>query len=449
MKRSLLFVILAAVLLAGCAREGGASSNQPTAPVATTLPAPATQADPPTAATTETPEVTAESTPQPSPSPDHSPTPTEAASPTLAAPRAADIDPGSYQLEPVASGFVQPLLLTHNGVASSDRIYVVEQRGVIYTLVAGSVLPAPFLDIQDIVNSQAYERGLLDLAFHPDFEKNGQFFVNYTNQSGDTVVARYAVGADADAADPASGQILLQVSQPYPNHNGGHLAFGPDGHLYVALGDGGSAGDPQGHAQNLGTLLGALLRLDVGDWQADNYTVPADNPFVDQAGARNEIWAYGLRNPWRFSFDRLTGDLYTGDVGQSEYEEINFQPADSPGGENYGWNYMEGTARFRGEPPAGLALTAPIAEYARARPHCAVTGGYVYRGSRLPELNGVYLYGDYCSGQMWALMPEDGDWVSVQFMETGRGISSFGEDAEGELYVVDHNGGSVYRLTAR
>jgi glucose/arabinose dehydrogenase len=453
-RRVFTFLRLSAALtclaLAACGLQpGNDRAPQATAPIATIvapatgLPATPTTELTPAAEATPTPAQPETSTPRPDPTATVEPTPT----PTQAAPSAADIDPGAYTLERVAAGFDQPLLLTHDG---SDRLFVGQQPGLIHSVQAGAVLPEPFLDIRGRVNSQAYERGLLGLAFHPDYAHNGYFFVHYTGRNGDTIVSHFRVSEDPTRADPESEQILLEVRQPYPNHNGGHLAFGPDGYLYVSLGDGGSAGDPHGHAQNLGTLLGTLLRLDVHDVAAGAYTIPPDNPFIERDDARNEIWAYGLRNPWRFSFDRLTGDLYIADVGQNAFEEVNFQPADSAGGENYGWNYMEGFAPFRGQPPAGVTLVPPVVDYPLDRPNCAVTGGYVYRGSALPALNGVYFYGDYCSGRIWWLLrdPASGEWQSELFMQTDLRISSFGQDAAGELYVVDHNG-AIYRLVAR
>ncbi|MBN2305277.1 MAG: PQQ-dependent sugar dehydrogenase, partial [Anaerolineae bacterium] len=245
---------------------------------------------------------------------------------------------------------------------------------------------------------------------------------------------------NANRADPASAVPLLYVQQPYRNHNGGHMAFGPDGYLYVAMGDGGSGGDPDGNGQNLGTLLGTILRLDV-DVSADNgYAVPPDNPFVDDSAARPEIWVWGLRNAWRFSFDRATGDLYIADVGQNEWEEIHVQPADSPGGENYGWNAYEGTHVYSGTAPAS-EVVMPQLEYKHDNGWCSVTGGYVYRGAAIPGLQGYYLYGDWCTGTIWAARQDDaGAWSTVISLESGRAISSFGEDEAGELYLLDHNG---------
>jgi glucose/arabinose dehydrogenase len=346
----------------------------------------------------------------------------------------------------VAEGFDNPVYVTHAG-DGSGRLFVVEQSGQIRIIQEGAILPEPFLDLTGIAVDNAFERGLLGLAFHPRYAENGQFFVNYTDVNGDTAVARYTVSAgDPDRADPDSAQIILRVEQPYPNHNGGDLAFGPDGYLYIGMGDGGSAGDPQGNGQNLNTLLGKMLRLDVDS--GEPYAIPPDNPFAGRSIAQPEIWAYGLRNPWRFSFDRATGDLYIADVGQNAYEEVNFQPADSPGGENYGWDLMEGLHPYEGSPPSDANLVLPVAEYAQSEGGCSVTGGYVYRGQALPELLGVYFFGDYCSGLVWALhRTAEGAWERALFTRTTFSISSFGEDEAGELYVVDH-GGAVYQLAA-
>jgi glucose/arabinose dehydrogenase len=239
---------------------------------------------------------------------------------------------------------------------------------------------------------------------------------------------------------------LLSVDQPFANHNGGVVAFGPDGYLYLGLGDGGSGGDPQGNAQSLDTLLGKILRLDVD--AGDPYVIPPDNPFAD-VGGRPEIWAYGLRNPWRFSFDRLNGDLYIGDVGQNAWEEIDFLPAGHPGGANFGWDYREGAHPFEGTPPAGLELIDPVVEYSLSGANCAVTGGYVYRGQNLPDFHGVYLYGDFCSGVVWGLLRlPDGSWQNAALFETGANITSFGQDEAGEIYLVDRQG-SIYHLAQR
>ncbi|MBN1964445.1 MAG: PQQ-dependent sugar dehydrogenase [Anaerolineae bacterium] len=351
--------------------------------------------------------------------------------------------PVVYRVVEVASGLSRPLFVTHAG-DGSGRVFVVEQTGKILVMQNDAVLQTPFLDVSDQISPDALgggysERGLLGLAFHPDYAENGQFFINYTDRQGSTVVARYAVSADdPNRADPASAVQILYVPQPYANHNGGDLAFGPDGYLYVAMGDGGSGGDPQGNGQNLGTLLGTILRLDVNT--SETYTIPPDNPFVSDPAARPEIWAWGLRNPWRFSFDRATGDLYVADVGQTQWEEVNFQPADSAGGENYGWNAYEGQHGYSGA-PAASDVVPPILEYSHANGWCSITGGYVYRGENIPGLQGYYLYGDWCTGTIWtAQRDEAGNWQASISLETGRRISSFGEDEAGELYLVDHDG---------
>ncbi len=347
------------------------------------------------------------------------------------------------QVELLADGFAR---LTHVTHAGDERLFVVEQPGRIWVLRDGLRAPEPFLDIVDLVGSAANEQGLLSVAFHPRFAELGWFFVNYTDRQGNTVVARYQRDStDPERADPASALVLLTIEQPAGNHNGGQLTFGPDGYLYIGTGDGGNAGDPWNNAQNLSSLLGKLLRIDVDG--AEPYAIPANNPFVGQSEARPEIWAYGLRNPWRFTFDRATGDLFIADVGQNAQEEVNFQPATSRGGENYGWRIMEGTACY--EPaacdPSGLEL--PIAHYLHhpTEGGCSITGGYVYRGPRYPALQGAYLYTDYCSGNLWVLRAEATGWQNYIAGKTNPQATSFGEDVDGELYLVD-SVGSVYRL---
>jgi glucose/arabinose dehydrogenase len=277
--------------------------------------------------------------------------------------------------------------------------------------------------------------GLLGLALHPNFAQNGFFYVNYTGASGDTFISRFT--ASGDSADPNSEEVLVRVPQPYPNHNGGTLNFGPDGYLYIGLGDGGSGGDPHGNGQSLGTLLGKILRIDVDS--AQPYAVPTDNPFG------NEIWAYGLRNPWRMSFDTATGDLYIGDVGQGDWEEIDFIPAGSPGGQNFGWDHREGTHQFEGGGPA--EMIDPIAEYSHSESGCSVTGGYVYRGV-MTEWNGVYLYGDYCTGLVWGLIRSGEGWQNQLLFETDFNITSFGQDEHGEVYIIT-DGGGIYILAGK
>jgi len=350
-----------------------------------------------------------------------------------------------YQWQTVAGGFNSPLLAANAG-DGTGRLFVVEQDGYIFVVNAadGSYDEfAPFLDVSHLLSRDVFqggytERGLLGLAFHPNFAENGLVFINHTDANGNTVIARYQVAADnPNVLDVSSRTELLTIPQPFYDHNGGNMAFGPDGYLYISVGDGGSLGDnPGAPAQDLSMLLGKMLRIDVND---ETYRVPEDNPFVGVEGAQPEIWAYGLRNPWRFSFDRETGDLYIGDVGQFSYEEINFQPAGDAGGENYGWYNYEGMHPYM-ERSAPENMTLPVAEYPH-RVGCSVTGGYVYRGSALPELQGIYFFGDYCSGRIWTLLRNaDGEWQVQPFMQTGFTISSFGEDEAGELYVVDFKG---------
>jgi glucose/arabinose dehydrogenase len=358
-----------------------------------------------------------------------------------------DTGPDAVTLELVAEGFDDPTGVTHAG-DGSGRLFVNERGGVIRILSDNGVLPEPFLDITARVWAGG-ERGLLGLAFHPDYEHNGRLFVNYTRAAdGDTVIAEYRLApGGSDAADRASERILLMVEQPYPNHNGGQLAFGPDGYLYIGLGDGGAGGDPHGHGQDRDTLLGSLLRIDVDRTDGElEYAIPPDNPFAEGGGAP-EIWAYGLRNPWRFSFDRETGDLYIADVGESEWEEIDRQPVDSTGGENYGWAVMEGRHCFAADGCDQSPFVLPIAEYSHDF-GCSVTGGYVYRGTAQPDLQGVYLLADYCSGLVWTLQVDEGTTTPKLVLESDLAISSFGEDEDGELYLVDLRGGGLYRVVA-
>jgi len=354
-------------------------------------------------------------------------------------------DPGDYHWVKIVDGLNQPLALTHAN-DNSNRIFIVEQPGVIRILLGGLLLPAPFLDIQDRVGSSGSEQGLLGLAFHPDYVQNGYFFVNYTNLEGDTIIARYQrSSADENTSDPSSEEILLQISQPFANHNGGQVAFGPDGYLYIGTGDGGSGGDPMGNGQSLNTLLGKILRINVD--QGNPYAIPAGNPFISGSGLP-EIWAYGLRNPWRFSFDDQTGDLYIADVGQNQWEEVNFSPAGVESGRNYGWNYFEGNHVFSSQPPDTIDAIPPAAEYSHDM-GCSVTGGLVYRGKRLPEFNGVYFYGDFCSGNVWGLLPDGVDrWVNGLLFPNVTRISSFGADKSGEIYLVDYTG-SILLLEKR
>ena len=355
-------------------------------------------------------------------------------------------DPTGYEWRPVISGLDNPIGIANAG-DGSGRLFILEQAGRIRIVKDGVLLPEPFLDIVPKVDCCG-ERGLLGLAFHPDYENNGLFYINYIDLNSDTVIARFHVSDNPDVADIGSEQKILGTAQPYPNHNGGGMAFGLDGYLYLGLGDGGSGGDPHGNGQNPNTLLGKILRLDIAS--AEPYAIPPDNPFV-QGGGAPEVWAWGLRNPWRFSFDRLTGDLFIGDVGQGDWEEIDFLAAGSPGGANFGWNFREGLhpfARNNAPPPANLVLIDPVVEYGHDK-GVSVVGGNVYRGERLPEWSGIYLYGDFGSGIIWGLLHDaQGVWQNALLFQTGLNISSFGEDEAGEIYLVDYSGG-LYLLERR
>jgi glucose/arabinose dehydrogenase len=341
-------------------------------------------------------------------------------------------DPG-LRLQRVASGLASPVFLT--SPSGDDRLFVVEQPGRIRIVQNGQLLSRPFLDIASRVASGG-ERGLLSLAFHPHYSTNGLFFVDYTDANGDTRVERYVVSADPNLADPASAKLILSVAQPYPNHNGGLVLFGPDGRLYIGLGDGGSGGDPQGNGQNRGTLLGSILRIDVD--AGEPYAIPADNPFRTTPGARPEIWAYGLRNPWRFAFDGQSL-LYIADVGQNQWEEINVVPA-SAGGRDFGWNIREGRHCYGSGSCASTGLTDPVLEYGH-NPECSVTGGFVYHGTALPDLDGHYFFSDYCAGWIRSFHYNGGLVTEVRDWELSAGrVLSFGRDAAGELYVLNADG---------
>lgn len=371
--------------------------------------------------------------------------------PAGTAPSGGTFDPArvAVELEPFASGLDEPLFITHAG-DGTGRLYVVEQAGRIRIVEGdGSVLPEPFLDLSGRITAGG-ERGLLGLAFHPEHTANGRFFVFFTDQDGANVVAEYG-RRDETSADPATERIILSIPDFASNHNGGMLAFGPDGMLFIGTGDGGGAGDPQRNGQATGALLGKILRIDV-DGSGPNgepYAIPPDNPLASTEGARPEIWAVGMRNPWRFSFDHRTGDLFIGDVGQGAFEEIDVMPA-GVGGLNFGWSVMEGPSCFREDACDQAGLTPPVASYDREVGGCTVVGGYVYRGAAQPSLGGGYLFGDYCSGQIWALAAADAlDDGAATFAEIGRldgSISSFGEDGAGELYVSDLSGGQVLRV---
>lgn len=353
----------------------------------------------------------------------------------------------SLSLETFASGFSQPIDVVHAGDA---RLFVVEKGGRIKIVDAGGNTTAtPFLDIDARVNSIASERGLLGLAFHPDYAENGYFYVNYTDNSGDTRVSRFTVTADPNIADPDSEVILMELNQPYSNHNGGCLRFGPDGYLYIGTGDGGAGGDPENSGQDRQSLLGKMLRIDVDN--GNPYAVPEDNPFAMDDFTLDEIWALGLRNPWRYSFDSETGDLWIADVGQNDWEEIDFQPADSEGGENYGWRCYEGNEPYNTQNCDDFsAYYPPVHVYENSNSiGCSVTGGVVYRGSDYPEAYGWYIYADFCSGRIWALYPNKaGEWVNIELLNTTNSeIVSFGEDTNREMYMVGIGSGTISRVT--
>jgi glucose/arabinose dehydrogenase len=341
----------------------------------------------------------------------------------------------NYEWRLIANGLTRPVDI-QSAFDGSGRLYIIEKYGAIRIFENGQLLEQPFLNIDDRVNARGNEMGLLGLAFHPNFEENGYFYVNYTGDGGHTRISRFQT--NGNAADPTTETILLSVNQPYPNHNGGVVAFGPDGYLYIGLGDGGAGGDPQKNGQNTASLLGKILRIDVNN--GDPYSIPSDNPFG------NEVWAYGLRNPWRMSFDTVTGDLWIGDVGQGEWEEINYLPVGSPSGANFGWSIMEGNHGYDGELQPGLLL--PATEYSHSSGDgCSVTGGYVYRGF-MPEWNGIYLYGDYCSGLIWGLILSNGSWQNQVLFDTDSLITSFGQDEAGEIYLTADSG-EVYILVQK
>ncbi|MDL2335408.1 MAG: PQQ-dependent sugar dehydrogenase [Chloroflexota bacterium] len=394
-----------------------------------------------TDAATEGPTGPPTPTMSPTAGPSAKPTPTPTTAPTA-------VLPFHLSAQPFADGFLELTFLTNAGDGSGD-LYVVEQRGKVYRMAAdGTVdMTSPFLDIVDKV-SCCDERGLLGLAFHPSFADNGRLFVDYTNVAGNTIVAELSLGADGNV-DPESERFLLGIRQPFPNHNGGMLAFGADGYLYIGAGDGGSGGDPYGNGQSTDTLLGKILRIDVD--HGDPYAIPDGNPYpvVNRAGAKPEIWDVGMRNPWRFSFDRATGDLWIGDVGQDRYEEVDAEPA-GEGGRNYGWNTMEATHCFLVAGCDSTGITLPVAEYSH-NDGCSITGGYVYRGSLYPALVGLYVFSDYCSGNLWAIDAASsigaGPVTPIEYGNANINPTAFGEDESGELYLVN-GAGQIFRLTA-
>jgi len=425
-------LVALAMTLAACGAPASPSaSSTPSAAVASPSPA----ATPGTAAT-----------PTPTASPSPSASATAPASPTPT-PAAGDPTGLHVTIEPLVTGLTAPLLVTNAG-DGSGRLFVVEQGGRIRIVEAGRLVERPFLDLSGRITSGG-ERGLLGLAFHPGFgPSEPRFYADYTDPDGNTVVSEFkASTSDPDVADPASERVLLHIGQPFANHNGGGLAFGPDGDLYVGMGDGGAGGDPFGNGQDHDVLLGKLLRIGVEPSGGQPYTIPPDNPFAASGGA-GEVFAIGLRNPWRFSFDRATDDLWIGDVGQGAWEEIDRARAADGGGRglDYGWNVMEGRSCYGATTCDQTGLTLPIAVYDHSL-GCAVIGGYVYRGSALPALDGVYLFSDECSGRIWGLSSGGSDdQQPVQLADTGAAIASFGEDEAGELYAADLAGGRILRI---
>ncbi len=431
-KRCSALILLLALLLSACTQQPPARERAPAA-VTTAAPTVAPTAANPTEAVAV--EV---SLPTPTPMPEIA---------------ALTPDQVRLRLEPVYNGFQLPVFLTHAGDGSGRR-FVVEKTGKIWVIDNGAVLATPFLDLRARITTSGNEQGLLGMAFAPNFTETGHFFVNYTDRQGTTVVERYTVTpADRNRADPQSAFTVITVAQPASNHNSGMLHFGPDGYLYAPLGDGGAANDRFGHGQNPDTLLAKILRLDVTSDPTQPYLIPADNPFVnaDWNGrpVRDEVWAIGLRNPWRTSFDRATGDFWIADVGQNQIEEVNVVRPGAPGGYNFGWPIMEGRSCFNATICDQEGLTLPVVDYRHVGGNCSVTGGYVYRGSAFPQWNGIYFYGDYCSGRIWALAPDGGSgWSNAEVLDSDLTISSFGEDEAGELYALDYGRGVIYRLVA-
>lgn len=419
--------LIGALLFAACAPSEPPSTQQPGAnaaapPTPTTAPAHKPASTPATASETSTPAPEPESQQWP-------------AWPAIT-------------LIETMSGLRNPVDLGH-AKDGSGRIYVVEQIGLVQAFDDGVIGQSPFMDIRDRV-SCCGERGLLGIAFPADFSNTRTLYVNYTTTdpgSLHTRVSRFHLYPDVHQVDPDSEEILMQFHQPWRNHNGGQIAFGPDGYLWIGTGDGGSAADPQDNGQKGQTLLGKLLRIDVSAATDAPYAIPPDNPFIGNDDFLDEIWAYGLRNPWRFSFDRDTGDLYIADVGQNAWEEVNFQPAGSPGGENYGWRIMEGLHCFN--PSSGCpteGLTMPVVEYDRIS-GLSITGGYVYRGQDHPAMQGIYLFADYVTGNIWGLKQVNGVWESELLLDSPYNVSSFGEDEAGNLYLL-HYSGTIFQVQA-
>ena len=415
-KGSVLSILIAVFLISACAK--------------TDLPTPVDTSIPLQKATFTVPAPTATTEPSPVPTQTTAPTPTP-----------ADVtefpDPANYAWIEIVSGLNKPIGLVSAG-DGSGRLFIIQQPGQIVIHDGTSPQVQPYLDLRGKVGTKGSEQGLLGIAFHPQYAENGIFFVSYTDKDWANVISRFQVSSNPDLADAGSEAIILTIPQPYTNHNGGQILFGPDGYLWVAIGDGGSAGDPQGNGQNTDNLLGSLLRIDINQ---EPYAIPEGNPFG------NEIWAYGLRNPWRFTFDPVYQDLYIADVGQAKWEEVNFLPAGSPAGANFGWDYREGKHTFEGTPSSSLVMIDPVAEYDHGD-GCSVSGGAVYRGALL-EWQGVYLYGDFCSGTVWGLLnTPEGEWLNEALFKFDSRIAAIDQDENGEVYLVDIYG-SIFKLTQK
>lgn len=360
----------------------------------------------------------------------------------------------SVSLEDYATGFDNPVDIAHCG---DDRLFIVERSGTIRIIDgSGNILPTPFLNIESQVNDSPNEQGMLGLAFHPDYLNNGLFYVNYTINTEDTRVSSFKVSDnDINVADEDSELILLEQNQPFWNHNGGCMKFGPDGYLYISIGDGGSGNDPQMNSQNTQSLLGKMLRIDVDG--GSPYAIPPDNPFVNDPQTLDEIWAIGLRNLWRFSIDEVTGDIWMGDVGQNAREEVNFQPAGSPGGENYGWRCYEGNIETPNpgislsECPPSSELTFPVMDYVSGFSQgFSVTGGMVYRGCEFPEMYGHYIFADYGTGKFWRISPDgNGGWENDEIADLNNNqMASFGTNSSGQLFVAQHGNGRISKVVS-
>jgi glucose/arabinose dehydrogenase len=379
------------------------------------------------------------------PTPDPEPTPPE--TDDTEEPRSERLQEIDLELELFADGFISPTDMVP-ATDGSDRLFVVSRIGTIHVIENGEPREEIFLDHREHVEHHMVEQGMLSMALHPDFAENGYFYVYYINAGDEnSIISRFEVSDDGQFAVADSETVILEVEQPHYSHNGGNLKFGPDGYLYIGLGDGEDPGDPHEHSQNPNTLLGSILRIDVD--ADDPYGIPPDNPFVGSDDGRDEVWAYGLRNPWRFSFDDRTGDMYMVDVGQWAVEEVNVQRADSTGGENYGWPIMEGDTCWEAEECDKDGLVMPVATYDNPAQGCAIVGGYTYYGELSPDLHGVYLFSDWCSARIWGLVYEDGQWIKEQLHHADMMINAFGRDHDGELYVLDfEEGGGIYRIVA-